>query len=190
MHYADWISWTQSIGLLPIILVWLIRTFLYSNGLFKRIEGLENCLGHFSFLHLSGVDISFHLLQCQKSRFRMVSEMEWLIKKNVLFQLIWLHLVRLGKSGLKISRIILGCMSYGDSRWSKWVIEDEEEVTRHIKIALVPFHPSLYPGRLGKHDLTFWLDMMPEYRHSILQTYASHLYIWFTRFKIGLLGIF
>ncbi|XP_006457259.1 hypothetical protein AGABI2DRAFT_139707 [Agaricus bisporus var. bisporus H97] len=43
--------------------------------------------------------------------------------------------VRLGKSGLKISKIILGCMSYGDTRWNKWVIEDEEEVIRHIKIA-------------------------------------------------------
>ncbi|KAF7782976.1 hypothetical protein Agabi119p4_2352 [Agaricus bisporus var. burnettii] len=43
--------------------------------------------------------------------------------------------VRLGKSGLKISKIILGCMSYGDTEWNKWVIEDEEEVIRHIKIA-------------------------------------------------------
>ncbi|XP_006457299.1 hypothetical protein AGABI2DRAFT_123172 [Agaricus bisporus var. bisporus H97] len=43
--------------------------------------------------------------------------------------------VRLGKSGLKISKIILGCMSYGDTRWNKWVIEDEEEVIRHIKVA-------------------------------------------------------
>ncbi|KXN85848.1 Versiconal hemiacetal acetate reductase [Leucoagaricus sp. SymC.cos] len=43
--------------------------------------------------------------------------------------------VRLGKSGLKVSRIILGTMQYGDSRWQKWVIGDEAEVIRHIKVA-------------------------------------------------------
>jgi hypothetical protein len=43
--------------------------------------------------------------------------------------------VRLGKSGLKVSRIILGTMQYGDTRWEKWVIDDEQEVIRHIKTA-------------------------------------------------------
>lgn len=45
--------------------------------------------------------------------------------------------VRLGKSGLKISKIILGCMSYGSHGWNEWVIDDQEEVTRHIKVAYV-----------------------------------------------------
>ncbi|TFK49945.1 aryl-alcohol dehydrogenase [Heliocybe sulcata] len=43
--------------------------------------------------------------------------------------------VRLGKSGLKVSKIILGCMSYGSSGWQDWVIEDEEEVVKHVKTA-------------------------------------------------------
>ncbi|KAF9441916.1 aryl-alcohol dehydrogenase [Macrolepiota fuliginosa MF-IS2] len=43
--------------------------------------------------------------------------------------------VRLGKSGLKVSKIILGTMQYGSSSWQKWVIDDEEEVIRHIKTA-------------------------------------------------------
>lgn len=43
--------------------------------------------------------------------------------------------VRLGNSGLKVSRIILGAMSYGSSQWLNWVIEDEDEVARHIKAA-------------------------------------------------------
>ncbi|KAJ3565124.1 hypothetical protein NP233_g7841 [Leucocoprinus birnbaumii] len=43
--------------------------------------------------------------------------------------------VRLGKSGLKVSRIILGTMQYGDQRWQKWVIGDEKEVISHIKTA-------------------------------------------------------
>ncbi|KZT05512.1 aryl-alcohol dehydrogenase [Laetiporus sulphureus 93-53] len=43
--------------------------------------------------------------------------------------------VRLGNSGLKVSKIILGCMSYGSKGWQKWVIEDQDEVTKHIKFA-------------------------------------------------------
>lgn len=42
--------------------------------------------------------------------------------------------VRLGTSGLKISKIVLGCMSYGSSKWQSWVL-DEEESIRHIKFA-------------------------------------------------------
>ncbi|KAJ7607599.1 Aldo/keto reductase [Mycena polygramma] len=42
--------------------------------------------------------------------------------------------VRLGNSGLKVSKIILGCMSYGSSQWRPWVL-DEEESIKHIKYA-------------------------------------------------------
>ena len=42
--------------------------------------------------------------------------------------------VRLGKSGLKVSRIILGCMSYGSPEWQAWVL-NEEEGLKHIKAA-------------------------------------------------------
>ncbi|KAJ7906908.1 NADP-dependent oxidoreductase domain-containing protein [Mycena leptocephala] len=43
--------------------------------------------------------------------------------------------VRLGNSGLKVSRIILGCMSYGDPKWGgSWVLP-EEEGAKHIKAA-------------------------------------------------------
>jgi aryl-alcohol dehydrogenase-like predicted oxidoreductase len=33
--------------------------------------------------------------------------------------------VRLGQSGLKVSRICLGCMSYGSSKWRPWVLDEE-----------------------------------------------------------------
>lgn len=33
---------------------------------------------------------------------------------------------RLGNSGLKVSKIILGAMSYGSKEWAKWVLEEEE----------------------------------------------------------------
>ncbi|KAH8996811.1 aryl-alcohol dehydrogenase [Lactarius akahatsu] len=42
--------------------------------------------------------------------------------------------VRLGKSGLKVSRIILGMMSYGDSHWQQWVL-GEKEAIEHVKFA-------------------------------------------------------
>jgi len=31
----------------------------------------------------------------------------------------------LGKSGLQVSKIILGCMSYGTPDWQKWVLDEE-----------------------------------------------------------------
>ena len=34
--------------------------------------------------------------------------------------------VRLGRSGLKVSRIALGCMSYGDPAWRDWVLPEEQ----------------------------------------------------------------
>jgi len=42
--------------------------------------------------------------------------------------------VRLGKSGLKVSKIILGCMSYGSPEWQAWVLPEEESF-EHIKAA-------------------------------------------------------
>src|SRR6516225_2314020 len=32
----------------------------------------------------------------------------------------------LGKTGLKVSRLCLGCMSYGSSKWRDWVLDEEE----------------------------------------------------------------
>ena len=34
--------------------------------------------------------------------------------------------VNLGKSGLKVSRLCLGMMSYGSKKWREWVLEEEE----------------------------------------------------------------
>jgi aryl-alcohol dehydrogenase (NADP+) len=33
--------------------------------------------------------------------------------------------IRLGKTGLKVSRICLGTMTYGTSRWRDWVLNEE-----------------------------------------------------------------
>lgn len=42
--------------------------------------------------------------------------------------------VRLGQSGLKVSKIILGCMSYGTPDWAPWVLGEKEGI-EHIKYA-------------------------------------------------------
>ena len=34
--------------------------------------------------------------------------------------------VRLGKTGLKVSRLCLGCMTYGSKSWRPWILEEEE----------------------------------------------------------------
>ena len=34
----------------------------------------------------------------------------------------------LGKSGLKVSRVILGAMSYGSSEWQQWVLNEKESL--------------------------------------------------------------
>jgi aryl-alcohol dehydrogenase (NADP+) len=36
-----------------------------------------------------------------------------------------LEYVNLGRSGLKVSRLCLGCMSYGSSTWREWVLDEE-----------------------------------------------------------------
>lgn len=33
---------------------------------------------------------------------------------------------RLGSSGLKISKVILGAMSYGSSDWQSWILDEED----------------------------------------------------------------
>lgn len=43
--------------------------------------------------------------------------------------------VRLGSTGLEVSRLCLGCMSYGDPFWRSWIL-DEREARPHFKKAL------------------------------------------------------
>jgi aryl-alcohol dehydrogenase (NADP+) len=43
--------------------------------------------------------------------------------------------IHLGKSGLKVSRLCLGMMTYGSSKWRKWVLE-EDQALPFVKRAL------------------------------------------------------
>lgn len=42
---------------------------------------------------------------------------------------------QLGNSGLKISKIILGAMSFGSKEWYQWIMDDEEEIFKLLKHA-------------------------------------------------------
>ena len=55
------------------------------------------------------------------------------------------HTVNLGSSGLRISRIILGCMSYGSKRWQEWNLEGDEAM-EHIKHAYVSLSSIYIPS--------------------------------------------
>jgi len=37
-----------------------------------------------------------------------------------------MHYLNLGKTGLKVSRLCLGCMTYGTSQWREWVLNEPE----------------------------------------------------------------
>jgi aryl-alcohol dehydrogenase (NADP+) len=43
--------------------------------------------------------------------------------------------IRLGNSGLQVSRICLGMMTYGSTKWREWVLE-EDEARPFVKRAL------------------------------------------------------
>ena len=34
--------------------------------------------------------------------------------------------VRFGKTGMKVSRLCLGCMTYGDTKWRAWTLTEEQ----------------------------------------------------------------
>src|SRR5215831_11690579 len=42
---------------------------------------------------------------------------------------------RLGSAGVKVSRLCLGCMTYGSSKWREWIL-DEEQSRPFIRRAL------------------------------------------------------
>jgi aryl-alcohol dehydrogenase-like predicted oxidoreductase len=46
-----------------------------------------------------------------------------------------MHYVNLGTAGVKVSRVALGCLTFGSKRWRPWVLEEDEAVAL-IKRAL------------------------------------------------------
>ena len=47
--------------------------------------------------------------------------------------------VKLGRTGLKVSRLCLGCMTYGSSTWRPWVLNEQESrpfITRALELGI------------------------------------------------------
>ena len=83
--------------------------------------------------HLTSPHPSIYLRHGPKDAIRCVRPLLLFVHS-----LSWLWaLVRLGNSGLKVSRIILGCLTYGSKDWIPWVLPEEEAI-KHIKFAYVP----------------------------------------------------
>ena len=59
---------------------------------------------------------------------------------------------KLGNTGLEVSRICLGCMSYGDPDWRGWIL-DEEEARPHFRAALDDNRQPVGPS--GQHGPEF-----------------------------------
>ena len=36
-----------------------------------------------------------------------------------------MEITRFGKTGMKVSKLCLGCMTYGSTKWREWVLEEE-----------------------------------------------------------------
>src|ERR1700735_11360 len=50
--------------------------------------------------------------------------------------------VRLGSTGLKVSRLCLGAMTYGSKKWREWVLEEEESrpfIRRALELGITFF---------------------------------------------------
>jgi 1-deoxyxylulose-5-phosphate synthase len=82
--------------------------------------------------------------------------------------------VCLGNTGLKVSRICLGCMSYGDKRWREWVITSEE-ARDHFAAALeagVNFFDTadVYSTGVSEEITGRWLSEMASRDDIVLAT--------------------
>src|SRR5215472_3313329 len=65
-----------------------------------------------------------------------------------------MHFINLGSTGLKVSRLCLGCMTYGSKQWREWVL-DENESRPFIKQALelgINFFDTADMYSLGKSE--------------------------------------
>lgn len=40
----------------------------------------------------------------------------------------------LGSSGLRVSKVIVGAMSYGSSEWQEWILNEQQYVLSHLQI--------------------------------------------------------
>lgn len=81
-----------------------------------------------------------------------------------------IYSVRLGNSGLKVSRIILGTMQYGNKGWQEWVL-GEDEAVEHIKTAFVVIFNNMSmvcPNHRNSYEAGIQTFDTADVTHSIL----------------------
>jgi aryl-alcohol dehydrogenase (NADP+) len=85
-----------------------------------------------------------------------------------------MHYTKLGKTGLVVSRICLGCMSYGDKKWRDWVLnEDEarEHFARAIEAGINFFDTAdVYSSGVSEKITGRWLKEMTNRDDIVLAT--------------------
>ena len=67
--------------------------------------------------------------------------------------------INLGKSGLKVSRICLGMMSYGTSKWRDWVLDEEDSrpfIQRALELGINFFDTADMYSLGGSEEVTGW----------------------------------
>ena len=72
--------------------------------------------------------------------------------------------MRLGNSGLQISRICLGMMTYGSTKWREWVLEEEEArpfIKRALELGINFFDTADMVRRFSCRSIEFndWLSL-------------------------------
>ncbi len=82
--------------------------------------------------------------------------------------------VRLGRTGLKVSRLILGCMTYGDPRWSAWVLDEAASrpfIRRALDLGVNTFDTAdMYSTGASEEILGRALKEWTTRRHMVIAT--------------------
>lgn len=85
--------------------------------------------------------------------------------------------VRLGRTGLKVSRLILGCMTYGDPAWSAWVLDEAASrplIRRALDLGVTTFDTAdMYSNGASEEILGRALKDWTTRQHMVI---ASKLY--------------
>src|SRR5579864_3019317 len=86
----------------------------------------------------------------------------------------FMEYTKLGKTGTTVSRICLGCMSYGDKKWRDWVL-DSNEAREHFRASLdagVNFFDTadVYSNGVSEEVTGRWLAEMASRDDTVIAT--------------------
>ena len=68
-----------------------------------------------------------------------------------------MHYINLGKTGLKVSRLCLGMMTYGDPKWRDWILSEEESrplIKRAVELGINFFDTANMYSRGVSEEIT------------------------------------